>query len=408
MFKNKFIENFFSLTVLRVLTLIVPLVTYPYLIRVLGSESYGAVMWTWSIVNFFILFINFGFNLSVTKYISIHREDSKEVSKIVSTTIMTKFLLFIISTMLFTLLVFSIPKMAENSELFFLTFLLTIGETMMPIWYFQGIEQMKYTAIITSFVKLFFTVLVFVVIENPDDYLKIPLLYAFASFLSALFAYYIIFYKHNIQIIRPKLVDITFYIKDSVALFLSSSISVIKDSLTIIFIENYIGLSAVAFFDIAQKFVNILLTPFHIVATVLFPHMSKTKNFELLKKTMLYTTLVAIGFYLLTYAFDDSIVSLLYGKRNEVVESILYILSFSIIFANLASLLGTNGLVVVSRNKKLFLSSFYGFLFFIGVLLFLSSFQKLEIVYIAYSIVVTYMVDMLVRIWYMRDILWQK
>jgi PST family polysaccharide transporter len=408
MFKNKFIENFFSLTVLRVLTLIVPLVTYPYLIRVLGSESYGAVMWTWSIVNFFILFINFGFNLSVTKYISIHREDSKEVSKIVSTIIMTKFLLFIISTMLFTLLVFSIPKMAENSELFFLTFLLTIGETMMPIWYFQGIEQMKYTAIITSFVKLFFTVLVFVVIENPDDYLKIPLLYAFASFLSALFAYYIIFYKHNVQIIRPKLVDITFYIKDSVALFLSSSISVIKDSLTIIFIENYIGLSAVAFFDIAQKFVNILLTPFHIVATVLFPHMSKTKNFELLKKTMLYTTLVAIGFYLLTYAFDDSIVSLLYGKRNEVVESILYILSFSIIFANLASLLGTNGLVVVSRNKKLFLSSFYGFLFFIGVLLFLSSFQKLEIVYIAYSIVVTYMVDMLVRIWYMRDILWQK
>jgi PST family polysaccharide transporter len=298
--------------------------------------------------------------------------------------------------------------MAEHSELFFLTFLLTIGETMMPIWYFQGIEQMKYTAIITSFVKLFFTVLVFVAIQSQDDYLKIPLLYAFASFLSALFAYYIIFYKHKIQIIRPKLVDITFYIKDSVALFFSSSISVIKDSLTIIFIENYIGLSAVAFFDIAQKFVNILLTPFHIVATVLFPHMSKTKNFELLKKTMVYTTLVAIGLYILTYIFDDSIVGLLYGKRNEVVESILYILSFSIIFANLASLLGTNGLVVVSRNKKLFLSSFYGFLFFIGVLLFLSFFQKLEIIYIAYGIVVTYMVDMLVRVWYMKDILWVK
>ncbi len=405
---NKFIENFLSLTMLRVLTLIVPLITYPYLIRVLGSEKYGLVMWAWSVVNFFILFINFGFDLSITKYVALHRDDKKKLSEIISTTIATKFLLFVIAFLVFLILVYTVPKMAQNRELFFWTFALTLGETMMPLWYFQGIEKMKYTAMITSFVKIGFTIFVFFIIKNQGDYLKVPILYALSSILSALFAYYLIFIKDKNSLILPKISNIIFYIKDSVALFLSSSISVLKDSLLIIFIEQFIGLSAVAYFDIVQKFTNILITPFHIVATVLFPHLSKTKDFSLLKKTMLVTTLAAFGFVGLVWIFDFQIANLLYGKTNEQIQQLLKIMVFAIIFANLASLLGTNGLVVAGRNKKLFTASLIGAIGFIAILLLLWVLHSVALDIIAYAVIMAYAIDFLARNWFMRDLLWQK
>lgn len=402
-FKNKFIENFLSLTMLRVLTLVVPLITYPYLIRVLGSENYGLVMWAWSIINFFILFINFGFNLSVTKYIAIHKKDKKKLSEIISTTIATKFFLFLIAFFIFLILLYTIPKISQNRELFFWTFALTLGETMMPIWYFQGIEKMKYTAIITSFVKIGFTIFVFLIIKNQDDYIKVPILYALASVISALFAYYLILKDKN-SFILPKISNVIFYIKDSVALFLSSSISVLKDNLLIVFIEHFIGLSAVAYFDIVQKFINILITPFHIVATVLFPHLSKTKDFLLLKKTMMVTTFIAFVFIGLVWIFDIQITYLLYGKANEHIQQLLKIMVFTIIFANLASLLGTNGLVVAGRNKKLFTASLIGAIGFILMLLLLLFFHNMALSIMAYVITLSYVIDFIVRSYFMKDL----
>ena len=384
------------------LTLIVPLVTYPYLIKVLGSEKYGLIMWAWSIVNFFIIFINFGFDLSVTKYISINKGNKTKISEIVFTTLAAKTILFFISLIIFLFLINFTPNIKENKKLFLYTYCLAIGETIMPIWFFQGIEQMKYTAIITSFVKIGFTILVFLLIKKSNDYLKVPLLYALSSIISALFAYYLILFKYRIKFLFPKLSNILFYFKDSFALFLSSSISIVKESVTIIFIEKYIGLSFVAYFDIAQKFVNILLTPFHILSTVIFPYMSKAKNFVLLKKVIVFSTIISIIIYILIFIFSKNIVFFLVGNINTLVENILRILAFSIIFANIASLLGTNGLVVIGKNKKLFLSSLYGILVYFFILIIISNFFHITIELVTIFVVISYFIDMLFRIYYLK------
>jgi PST family polysaccharide transporter len=390
------------------LTLILPLVTYPYLIKVLGAKNYGLVMWAWSIINFFIIFINFGFDLYVTKYISIYRKDRTKLSKIVSTTLAAKVIFFIFSCFIFLFLILFVPEINLNKKLFFYTFLLTIGEVLMPIWYFQGIEQMKYTALITSFIKIFFTILVFLVIIKPSDYLKVPILYSIASILSALFAYYIIFFKHHISLVKPQIKNIVFYITGSMPLFLSNSISTLKDSLIIIFIERYIGLSAVAYYDIIQKFINIIITPFHIIATVVYPHIAKTKNFVLLKKVIKYTTIIIIAIYIMIYLLDTDIVNFLFGRENKVVEYVLDIISLSIVFANIASLLGINGLVVMGKNKQLFLSSIYGFVFFIFMLCGLILFNIVSLKTVAITIVIAHMVDVLFRGYFIRNIIWPK
>ncbi len=406
--KNKFIENFFSLTLLRVITLIVPLLTFPYLIRVLGSETYGLIIWSWSIITFFILFINFGFNLSVTKYIAIHRDDKDKLSEIVSTAIATRLFLFFVSLILFILLVELIPKMHENRILFYLFFGLTIGETLMPMWYFQGIEKMKYTAIITSAVKILFTILVFWIIKEQSDYLKVPILYAIASLASALVAYSIILFKDKVYLQKPTIENMIFYIKDSVALFLSDSLFVVQSNITILFIEHYLGLSEVAYFDLLQKFINILITPFHILAKVLYPHIARVKDFILLKNAMIVSTLIAVALIAVIYVFKYNIILLLFGTANIELEPLIFIFSLSILFANLSSLLGKNLLVVLGRNNRLLISIFLGLIVYITLLYMIISSEQATLELIIISILLSYLTDMVTRIYFGRDILWQK
>ena len=78
------IENFGYLTLLQICNLLIPLVTYPYLINTLGKNLYGVIIYSQAIVSYLAIFVNWGFNISATKYISINREDSKKINEIVS------------------------------------------------------------------------------------------------------------------------------------------------------------------------------------------------------------------------------------------------------------------------------------------------------------------------------------
>lgn len=76
------IRNFSYLSLLQVFNLILPLIVYPYLIRVLGKETYGLVVFAQSLVFYLVILVGFGFNISATKEVSIHRNDSKSWEKL--------------------------------------------------------------------------------------------------------------------------------------------------------------------------------------------------------------------------------------------------------------------------------------------------------------------------------------
>ena len=80
--RNKtLIQNFSYLSALRIFNMILPLITYPYLIRVLGKEIYGLVVFAQAIVNYLVMLVSFGFNISATKEVSVYRNDEKKLVK---------------------------------------------------------------------------------------------------------------------------------------------------------------------------------------------------------------------------------------------------------------------------------------------------------------------------------------
>jgi PST family polysaccharide transporter len=359
------IHNFSYLTILKGLTLILPLITFPYLIQTLGTEKYGLVMWAWAIAQIFIVLIKFGFDTLGVKLVSENRDDNQKVSQIFSQITYVKLGLLLFNIIVFAILLFTIDKIFENQNLFIYFFVFVVFESMLPIWYFQGIENMKVMAILVSSVKLIFALLVFVVIKESSQYLYIPILYAIGSFVSNLIAYYIIFYKNNISLISIKVKDTYSMIKESFFILFATIGTVIRDRITIILIEKYLGLEMVAYFDLAMRIVNILLTPFHMVSQVLYPHIARTKDMLLLKKVLITVLLISfcvVGIFIYNLEW---IVTMINGEVNNTLVDIMSILIFIVPVGIISAFVGTNIIVVFQQTKCLSIAIFFATLSYI-------------------------------------------
>ena len=189
---RQIIENFFSLSILNGLNVLLPLVTLPYILRVIGAEKYGMYAYVYVVIQYIILIATYGFNFSATKQISQSRDDVDYVNKVYNAVTLSKLLIAIIVSAV----VFALSRFIFKSEIETMMFLLGLGmvfgDIFTPIWLFQGMEKMKYITIVNAVSKILFTILVFIVIKSADDFYLLILLnsigYLMAGLLSVILA----------------------------------------------------------------------------------------------------------------------------------------------------------------------------------------------------------------------------
>jgi PST family polysaccharide transporter len=356
-------------------------------------------MWAWAIAQIFIVFIKFGFDTLGVKLISENRDNKSKLIQIFSQITYVKFILLSLSLLIFSILLFSVDKISDNSSLFLYFMIFVIFESMLPIWYFQGIENMKIMAVLVSSVKLVFALLVFIVIKEPSQYIYIPILYAVGSFLSTLIAYYIIIFHDKISLSKIKIVDTLSMIKESFFILFATIGTVFRDRVTIILIEKYLGLEIVAYFDLALKIINILLTPFHMVSQVLYPHIARTKDMILLKKVLVSVvilSLVVVGIFIYNI---DIIVTMINGEYNQTLKYIMNYLIFIVPVGIVSAFIGINILVVFKQTKWLSISILIATICYISVFYIYNINYKVTIKFFIYLFLLFFIVEMIVRLY---------
>ena len=328
-----------------------PLITYPYLIRVLGEETYGLVIFAQAVVGYLLILVQFGFNISATKEISIYRNNKKKLSEIVSSVLLIKSGLFILSAAILSLLILIIPKLHDYKTLFFLTLWLCLYDIIFPIWYFQGIEKMKYITYITLISRLTFLVLIFVLIHGPSDYLFIPVINGIGSLLAGVTSLFIIYRIYHVKLIIPPFSKLKHYFADSVSIFISNISVHLYLATNKILAGIFLGLSDVAYYDLAEKLLNLLKLPVTIVSQVLFPQMSLSYDKNLLKKSIrlvFFTTL--IGIIVFQFAGDNLII-LFAGAPMVPAANVTRILILSLIPLIISNGLGIQTLLSHGYNN---------------------------------------------------------
>lgn len=348
------VQNFSYLSLIHVFNMLVPLLAYPYLIRVLGKETYGLIVYAQAIVGYFIVIIGFGFNISATKEISVNRDNKEKLSEIASSVIILKGALLSISMLVFAVIIQFIDQAAPYKILFLFTFILCFNEWLMPLWFFMGIEKMKYITLLNVVSQSIFLILVFVVIKSKSDYLFYPLILGVGGITSGLIGLYIVFKKHEIHFVFPKTSALKARLIDSLPIFSSNlSLKMYLGSNKVI-IGSFLSMQEVAFYDLGEKFLNLLKIPITIISQVLFPKMANNFNKELLLKLI---KVIAVGTILLTVILEFIsifIIEIFAGKEMIGAVGAVNILLLSVTPLVISNLLGVQTLLACGYNKQFF------------------------------------------------------
>jgi len=318
--KKRLIENFIALSILQGANYIFPLITLPYLVRVLGPEKYGLIAFAQAFIQYFNILTDYGFNLSATREVSIHRDNKEKVSEIFSSVMIIKFALLILSFIIMTIIVFSFEKFRKDWLIYYLTFGMVVGQVLFPVWFFQGMEKMKYITILNSIVKLFSTMFIFVFIHSNSDYIYVPVLNSLGSCITGILALWIIFNKFNILFRIPKLLTIKYYLKLGWYVFIStvaiSSYTISNTFILGLFTNNII----VGYYSAYEKIIRAFSNIFSPLFQSIYPYfiriklISRKKAKIFLNKLFIITAILTLLIYLLILLFSKKIIILMLGK----------------------------------------------------------------------------------------------
>ena len=373
-------HNFSFLTLLQVFNLGLPLLTYPYLIRVMGVTSYGLVVLARAFIEFFILLIDFGFNVPSAREVSIHRQDPEKLSEVVSAILSLKVLIFLACGLLLTGLVATVPPLRAQAPLYLLTLVLGLEGVLYPIWFYQGQEKMQFITYVEITSKMTFAGLIFLFIRSPADYLWYPALQAIGILVGGSFSCYLIFFRFKVRLQLVKPARLRHYLRESATFFISKVAITIQERTNTLLVGALLGTTEVAYYDLANKVISIAKTPFYILNETLYPHVARHRDLGLVKRVLLASLAVSLLLYLAIAASARPVILLLAGKELLAAQPLFSLLGLILPIIAVSYLLGNNMLVVMGHSRQANFSEVYSSLLFLLTILVLFAGQWITMV----------------------------
>lgn len=386
--RNRIIfENFSFLSILQISNLLVFLFIIPYLFKTLGKENYGLVVFAQTVAIYFSIFVNFGFNVVATRDISIYSKRPNKRTEIISAILSLKLFFFFLSIIFLSILVLTIPFLRSNPTIFYFSMLFCLSEALFPIWYFQGIERMKYITFINLATRIGSAILIFIFVKEPTDYIYVPLFLGIGTVLGAIIGLYIVLKIHKNKLILLSTLKLKTYVIDAFPLFISNLSSQIYVNANKLIVGSFLGMQEVALYDIADKIVTLLKVPITLVGRTLFPRVSRDKDIRFVKKTMKLVFAFFVIVYLGLFIFSNPIIYIFTNANNPVTVNLLRLLAVSIIPISLSLFLAELILVPFGLLKSYTKMRTFSMVFYLFVVFILYIINHLNIFTLASAIV---------------------
>lgn len=355
-------KNVAYLIFVQGLNYLIPLIIFPYLARVLGTENYGLLSFANSIILYFCMLIDFGFTLSGTRKISILKKQGLNVDQVFWDIIFAKLMLLSFSIMLMLCLAIFNSKL--NNILYILLAFTPqlVATAIFPLWYFQGIENIKVILISQVIAKLSILPSTFYLVKGEGDIVIAALIQSCTLLVAALLSWTSILKDKSISLPDFRLFKNTFReILDSTSYFiggLAISVYTISTPLLLGFLssEHEMGI-----YSAANKFTAALAGLFIVAGGAVFPRINallvtdEIKAFSLLKIIILVQTALLIVVTFIYVFFNMRIIDIFLGYAY--LEAVPLSIPFSIaLFLSVISVIMCNYILVPMGHKKLYYS----------------------------------------------------
>lgn len=326
------VRNTIFLYALTVVKLAGPLVTLPYLTRVLSIETYGFVAYVKAYASYVQLFLDFGFLLSATAAVSLLRSRAADIGRIVGDTVVEKLLLAVVAAAGTALAVSLLPILTRDPAFVWLYFASCVASISVLDFLYRGLEKMEYAAAPFILAKAIVVALTFILIRDEGDLLLLPIL-EIAGNLAAGAVSFMLLRTLDISLgvsgLRRWLRDLW----ESSVYFISNFATTVFGALTTLVVGVVLNLEDVAFWSIAMMFVATAKALYGPVSNSLYPHMVQSRDISLLHKVAVWSSLPLLAFCGLLFFFGGDIAALVMGAgyhaSGDVIRALTPVLFFS-------------------------------------------------------------------------------
>ncbi|WP_195558295.1 oligosaccharide flippase family protein [Ligilactobacillus salivarius] len=348
---NKVTKNTIMLYIMNIAQLILPLVTLPYLTRVLTVDNYGVVNYVKSIMTYMQIIIEFGFILSATKDIVKAGNDKKIIGEITGNVILGKILLSMLSLIVLIIFTIFVPILKNNVAFTMLSFIPIFLSTFLIDFFFRGIEKMEVITIRYIVMKSISTLLTFLFVRGNGDLLMIPILDIIGNVAAILLVWKEV-YKLGIKLSFGTIKDIWDSIADSFLYFISSMASTAFGALNTLLVGILLSSKEVAYWSLAMQILGAIQALYTPINNGIYPEMVKERKFSLIIKVIkIFMPVVFIG-CLIILLFSKPILFVIGGRKYLEMSYLIKLLIPVIIFSFPAMLFGWPVLGAIDKVKE--------------------------------------------------------
>jgi PST family polysaccharide transporter len=333
--RHRLAKNTAALFIVQISTYAAPMLVLPYLSRVLSKDHWGLIAFATSFNWYFMSLVDYGFNLTATRRIAIHRDDPAEISRIFSSVMAAKVFLTVLGFALMLTVVLSTPKLRPNLGLFCICFMLVVGDLLFPLWLFQGLEKMANLVWRDLGAKMLSMALIFAFVHQDGDYLWAAAFQSGSMVLAGIVGLWAVFASTPVKCVIPKLREVITALVEGWPVFLSIAANTLTTSTDIVILGFRSGPTDVAYYTNAYRLIVALRALVSPVVTALYPHIShmafnsRDNAIAFLRK---YALILAAPFFcggLVLLVGASPIVKLLFSAKYLPTVPLLRILAFS-------------------------------------------------------------------------------
>ena len=348
---KKATKNTTMLYLMNIAKMIFPLITLPYLTRVLSVESYAVVAYVKAVMQYVQIALIFGFTLSATKDIVNAGGDSNTIGEITGAVLEAKGILSGIAAVVLFVMVLFIPLLRENPLYTFLAFINIVITEMLADFLFQGVDRMEVITVRFVISKLISTFLTFVFIKNDADILLIPVFDILGSAV-ALVLVLIEIKKMRIKIVKAPIRNALTKLKESTVYFISNMASTAFGALNTLLVGIFANKADVSYWSLCMQLVAAVQSMYTPITNGIYPSMVRTKSIRLIKRILLIIMPIVTVGCVTCIVFSEFFVTFVGGQQYAPAAGVFRAMVPVLFFSFPGVLLGWPALGSIGKQKE--------------------------------------------------------
>lgn len=350
--KHGVTNNIVMLYIMNITQLLLPLVTLPYLTRILSVDGYGVVAYVKSIIIYATLVIEFGFMLSATREVVAARENTGELGLIIGRTTQGKLLLSLFAFIVWFVLSLTIPLLRRHFLFVILSFFSPFLSIFLFDYLFRGLEQMQVITCRFLIMRGITTVLIFVFVRSNEQLLLIPIFDIIGSLVAVIWVFHYVLIDLQIKIKFDSWLAVFKALKISSIYFISDMASTAFGAFNTLLVGIYLTTKDVAYWGILSTLIAAVQAMYAPICDGIYPHMLKTKSVKLLLRIIaFFVPLLIIGGGI-TFFGASVVMNIIGGHKYVPAAGYLKECTAVLIITFFSNLLGWPTLGAINRIKE--------------------------------------------------------